>query len=114
MNFTKLIWSILGTVALTLKTGLSDGGFDLTEQIALGALVLGTIGTWLIPNTPVLNAAKTWVNALSTGTALLATLVSGGLTGSEWLDVVILVLTTAGVYTFPNVKNRAQVPAPPL
>lgn len=108
MNLNKLLWSLLGTVLLGIQTGLSDGGFSTMEQVALGSLVLGTVGTWLVPNTPALVTAKTWVNALSVGTALLATLVDGGLTGNEWLTAVILVLTTAGVYAVPN-KAPARI-----
>jgi hypothetical protein len=105
MNIAKLLWSILGTGLFFLQTSLSDNDFSPFEQVSLGSLVLGTIATWLVPNTPALTTAKTWVNAASVGTALLATLLGGGLTGQEWMSVLILVLTTAGVYTIPNKSN---------
>ena len=113
MNYNKLLWSIVGTVVLGIQTGLSDGTFDLVEKIALGAVVLGTVGTWLIPNTPLLNTAKTWVNAISTGTALIATLADNGLTGQEWLTATILVLTTAGVYTIPKETKDSRLRSNP-
>lgn len=109
MNVNKLLWSILGTILLGIQTGLSDGDWSLVEQIALGGVALGTLGTWLIPNTPLLSTAKTWVNAFSVGTALLAVAADNGIDGQEWLTAVILVLTTAGVYAIPN--KKAVVPA---
>jgi len=107
MNINKLLWSLLGTILLGVQTGLSDGDFSLVERIAVGAVLFSTVGTWLVPNTPILNAAKTWVNAIGTATALLATVADNGLTGNEWLTAAILVLTTAGVYVVPAGKSVA-------
>jgi hypothetical protein len=105
MDYKKLIWAILGPVILFLKDVLGSGNpFTLGEQITVGALVLGAIGTWIIPNTPALYTAKTWVNAVGAGTALLATLAGDGLVGDDWLDALIVVLTTAGVLVIPNAK----------
>lgn len=108
MNVNKLLFALLGAVLVALQTALSDGDFTLTEQIALGATVFGGIGTWVVPNTPALRTAKTWVLAVGTATALLATLAGDGLTGQEWLTALILVLTTAGVYAVPN-KARVAI-----
>lgn len=108
MNVNKLLFGLVGAALVALQTGLSDG-FSLTEQIALGATLLGVLGAWLVPNTPALNTAKTWVVAVGTATALLATLAGDGLTGQDWLTALLLVLTTAGVYAVPN---RAKVVTP--
>jgi hypothetical protein len=108
MNVNKLIFGLIGAALVALQTGLSDG-FSLTEQIALGATLLGVLGAWLVPNTPALNTAKTWVVAVGTATALLATLAGDGLTGQDWLTALLLVLTTAGVYAVPN---KAKVATP--
>lgn len=106
MNVNKLLFGLVGAALVALQTGLSDG-FSLTEQIALGATLLGVLGAWLVPNTPALNTAKTWVVAVGTATALLATLAGDGLTGQDWLTALLLVLTTAGVYAVPN-KAKVQ------
>lgn len=108
MNVNKLLFGLVGAALVALQTGLSDG-FSQTEAIALGATLLGVLGAWLVPNTPALNTAKTWVVAVGTATALLATLAGDGLTGQDWLTALLLVLTTAGVYAVPN---RAKVVTP--
>ena len=109
MNVNKLLFALVGTVLVGLQTALSNDGFSLAEQIALGATLLAAIGTWIVPNTPALNTAKTWVNAVGTGTALLATLAGDGLVGQEWLTALLLVLTTAGVYVVPNKAKVSTV-----
>jgi hypothetical protein len=106
MNFNKLIFGLIGAALVALQTGLSNG-FSLAEQVALGGTLLGVLGAWIVPNTPALNTAKTWVVAVGTGTALLATVAGDGLQGQEWLTALLLVLTTAGVYVVPN-KPRVQ------
>lgn len=102
MNINKLIWAVVGAVAFGLHTGLSDGTWTSMEKIATLALVLGAFGAWLIPNTTLLATAKTWVSAITAGVGLVSVTIEGGLTGQEWLDALILVLTTAGVYVIPG------------
>lgn len=102
-DYKKLLWAILGPIVLFLKDAIGTGNpFTLPEQITVGALALGALGTWIIPNTPVLTTAKTWVNAVAAGTALLALLAGDGLVGDDWMDVLICILTTAGVLVIPN------------
>lgn len=102
-DYRKLLWAILGPVVLFLKDAIGAGNpFTLPEQITVGALVLGAIGTWIIPNTPLNYTAKTWVNAVGAGAALLAVLAGDGLVGDDWMDALICVLTTAGVLVIPN------------
>lgn len=102
-DYKKLLWAILGPIVLFLKDAVGTGNpFTLAEGITVGALALGAFGTWIIPNTPVLTTAKTWVNAVASGTALLALLAGDGLVGDDWMDVLICVLTTAGVLVIPN------------
>lgn len=103
MDYKKLLWAILGPVVLFLKDALSGGStLSMPEAITVGALALGALGTWIIPNTPLLYTAKTWVNAVGAGSALLAILATDGLVGDDWLDALIVVLTTAGVLVIPN------------
>lgn len=106
MNYMKLVWALAGTVALGLQTGLSDGVLSLEDTLLVGSAGLAAVGTWLVPNTPVLATAKLWVNAFVLGSGTLITVLPDGVTGQEWMTVSISVLTAAGVWAMPSGKNR--------
>lgn len=102
MNYMKLVWAVAGAVALAVKGALVDDGMSMEDYVIVGAAGLAALGTWLVPNTPALATAKTWVNALVLGAGVLVPLMLGGVTGEEWVTVLIAVLTAAGVYAVPN------------
>lgn len=102
MTVNKLLWALVGTVALGLQGALTDGSMSVEEYVTVGAAGLAAVGTWLMPNTRALAAAKTWVNALVLGAGVLVPLLVGGVDGQEVWTVVIAVLTAAGVYAVPN------------
>lgn len=103
MTVNKLIWALIGTAAFGLQTGLSDGRMDTIELVGFVGMLLATLGVWIVPNTSLLQAAKTWVTALVVGTGVLAPLLADGFQASSDLwPVVIGVLTAAGVYVVPN------------
>lgn len=105
MTYNKLLWALLGTIVLGLQTGLSDGVLSLEDGLLVGSAALAAVGTWLIPNTPVLATAKLWVNAFVLGTGTLLTVLPDGVTGQEWTTVVISVITAAGVWAVPMKRN---------
>lgn len=102
MTVNKLLFALAGTIALGLQGALTDGVMTAEEWVTVGAALLAAVGTWLVPNTPALNTAKTWVNALVLGAGVLVPLLAGGVSGHEVWTVVIAVLTAAGVYAVPN------------
>lgn len=107
MTYSKLIAALVGALAFGLHGALADDVMSLDDWIKTGALVLAAVGTWLVPNTPVLATAKLWVNALVVGAGVLVPLLADGVTGQEWMQMVIAVLTAAGVYLVPNgARNR--------
>jgi len=102
VTINKLIWSLLGTAAIALQTAVADGGMSVQDWVVVSALLLASFGTWIVPNTPFLNTAKTWVNALVVGAGALEVVLVGGVTQAEGLTVLLAVLTSAGVYVIPN------------
>lgn len=103
MQYNKLLFAIIGAVAVAVQTALSaDGLMSTQDYVVVVAAALAAVGTWLVPNTPALDTAKTWVNALVLAAGVAAPLVQDGLTGTEWTTVVIALLTSAGVYAVPN------------
>lgn len=106
MTYSKLLWALLGTVALGLQTGLSDGVLSLEDDLLIGSAALAAVGTWLVPNTPALATAKLWVNAFVLGAGTLVTVLPDGVTGQEWTTVGIMVLTSAGVWAMPTKRSE--------
>lgn len=102
MSVNKLIWALLGALALGLQGGFTDGSMSVGEWVTVAGAVLAAFGVWLVPNTPALATAKTWVSALVVGTGVVVPLLPGGLSQQEIWTLVIAVLTAAGVYALPN------------
>lgn len=111
MQYNKLLFAIVGAVAVAVQTALSsDGLLSTQDYVVVAAAALAALGTWLVPNTPALETAKTWVNALVLAAGIAAPLIQDGLTGTEWTTVIIALLTAAGVYAVPN-RSRAGAAA---
>lgn len=108
MQYSKLLWAIVGTIALGLKAALADNAMSVEDWVTVVAAALAAFGTWLVPNTPVLATAKTWVNAVVLGAGVLVPLLPDGLSGQEWWTVVIAVLTAAGVYLLPGPQHAVS------
>lgn len=108
MGYMKLVWAVAGALALALKGALVDG-MSVEDYVVVGSAGLAAVGTWLVPNTPTLAAAKLWVNALVLGAGVLVPLLAGGVSGEEWMTVVIAVLTAAGVYLMPGPAHVVPV-----
>ena len=111
MDYRKLMWAILGTVAVAVQGALTDGSFSVQEVVMTCGMVLAAVATWLVPNTPALMTAKTWVTALVIGAGVLEPIVIGGVTTQEWVTVVLAVLTAAGVYAFPGPRSQYDLAA---
>lgn len=106
MKFNKLLWAVLGAVVLAVQTALADSTMSIEDWVTVATAAIAAFGTWIMPNTPELNTAKTWVNAMVLGSGVLVPLFQDGLTSTEVTSVIIAVLTAAGVYVIPN-QSRA-------
>jgi hypothetical protein len=103
MTKKKLIVALIGAIVYALYTGLADNNFSPVEIIGLVAMVCTVIGTWIVPNTTVLETAKTWLAALVIGAGILASAIADGWQFNlDFWPVVIGVLTAAGVYIAPG------------
>ena len=108
MTYSKLMWAVVGTIALGLQGALTDGAMTVEEWVTVAAAALAALGTWLVPNTSVLATAKTWVNAIVLGAGVLVPLLADGVSGTEVWTVVIAVLTAAGVYMVPGPMHATR------
>jgi hypothetical protein len=113
-HYAKSIVYIALAAVTFLVTALSDNALATEEIINLVIVVLGAIGVYAVPNFPegVAKVAKTGVAFLTAGAVALASFLTGGVTLSEWLQIIIAAFTAIGVYIIPNepaVKEVAPV-----
>lgn len=103
MTIGKLVAALVGAIVYGLQGALSDNTMSTEELVGLIAMLLTAVGTWIVPNTSVLQAAKTWLAALVVGAGVLVpALADGWQSNTDLWPVLIAVLTAAGVYVVPN------------
>jgi hypothetical protein len=107
-SYNKLFFAIFGAVLFTVQGAMTDG-IDSGEWVTIVAAGLAAFGTWLMPNTPVLETAKTWVNAVVLGAGVLAPAVLDGLSSSDLVTFGLTVLTAAGVYLIPKEQRAVRL-----
>lgn len=102
--YAKALMYIALTAVGFLATALTDGGLSTEEILNLTILVAGAVGVYAVPNLPEGWRAysKTIIAALVAGLVALLSFLTGGITVSEWLQVVMAAFAGVGVYVTPN------------
>ncbi|WP_396659506.1 hypothetical protein [Microbacterium sp.] len=104
LHYAKaLIYIALAAVAF-LVTALSDSVLALDEILNLVIVVLGAIGIYAVPNLPAGAGAyaKTIIAFLTAGVVALLSFLTGGVSLTEWLQVILAAFAGIGVYITPN------------
>lgn len=115
----KLIWPILGTIAMaiftTVQEALTDNRIDSQEWVLVGLGVLMAFNVWATANLPQYDKMKTWVAAAIVVAGALHTFIVGGVSMQEWVNMIVLFLSAVGVAVTPQpvttVINGTTVPA---
>jgi len=108
-QYTKaLIYIALAAVGF-LVTALSDDVLTLEEVLNLVVIVLGAVAVYLVPNLQAGPGAylKAFVAFLTAGIVALLSFLTGGVTLSEWLQVLIAAFAGIGVFIVPNERPSA-------
>lgn len=104
MDVRKLIGPVLGGLIYFLYSGpLTDGHLTVIEWVGVVSFLFATVGTYMMPNTTLLAAAKMWINAFVLGLGVLVLqLADGWQTNADLGPVLLTILTAAGVYRLPG------------
>lgn len=102
--YAKAITYIALAAVAFLITALSDDTLGLDEILNLVIVVLGAIAVYLVPNLPAGAGqyAKTIVAFLTAGLVALLAFLTGGVSITEWLQVILAAFAGIGVYIVPN------------
>lgn len=110
MYAKALIYIALAAVAF-LVTALSDSVLALDEILNLVIVVLGAVGVYLVPNLDqgVGAYAKTIIAFVTAGIVALLSYLTGGVSVTEWLQVILAAFAGIGVYIVPNEPVDAAI-----
>jgi uncharacterized membrane protein len=115
----KLILPLLGLLIMAVLTTIqqvnADDHITASEWVMVGVQAVMALNVYLTANLPQYEKMKTYVAAIITGLQLLVTLIDGGLTTNEIINLVITVIAALGVAFTPQpittVINGTTVPA---
>lgn len=97
--FAAVIVTVLSAIAAAL-TG--DGVISATEWVNVAILGVGACAVFTGANVPGAAYTKSILAALTAGLTVLASVIIGGVTPVEAIQIVIAVAGAVGVYAVPN------------
>lgn len=103
-QYLKFISQLVATIVAAVIAALVDSRVDFTEWLNVGVLALGAIGVLGAGNLPttVWKYTKAIVASASAVLVLWQSLASGGMTPSEWLQLLAAAFGALGVYAVPG------------
>jgi uncharacterized membrane protein len=114
----KALWPILGLVVMAVLTTVQqvngDNKIEAYEWVMVGLQAVMAFNVWATANLPQYTAMKTYVAAVIAVMQLLVTVIDGGLTTNEIINLVITGLAALGVMITPQpvttIINGSTVP----
>lgn len=114
----KLIFPVLGLIVMAILTTIqqvnTDNHVTASEWVMVGLQAVMAINVFFTANLPGYAHMKTYVAAVIVVMQLMVTLISGGLTGNEIVNLIITGLAALGVAAVPQpvttVINGTTVP----
>jgi len=103
MNYVKALAAVVATVLSAVVAALAGGsGISTAEWINVAILGAGALAVFAAPNVPGANFTKSALAVITAVLTLAVTLIDGGITSSEWLQLAVAGLAALGVYALPN------------
>lgn len=102
----KAMWPVLGLLLMAVLTAIQEANADnhiqATEWVMVGLQAVMAFNVWATANLPQYSRMKTYVAAAIAVLQLLVTVIDGGLTTSEVINLVITGLAALGVAFTPQ------------
>lgn len=111
MDFLKRYWKAVAEVlaavaAAVVAAQTGDGVISNQEWVNVAILGVGAAAVFAAPNVPGAKYTKAVIAVLTAVLTLLASHITGGLTQTEILQLVVAGLGALGVYAVPNTKTQ--------
>lgn len=95
-QYWKLIWAIVGAVVVSLK-GVIDDGLETKDWITILVSGIMVISTWAAQDTTIANWVKSLIGGLLAALLAAQLAIVDGIAPGEWVDILIALLTGAGI-----------------
>jgi len=110
MNYAKAVAAVVATVLTGVAAALfGDNNISPVEWVNVAIMAIGACAVFAAPNVPGAAYTKSVLAALTAGLVVLASVIVGGVTNVEWIQIVLAVLGALGVYAVPNKSSVGRV-----
>lgn len=108
--YGKALIALLIAGLTALASALTDDRITSPEGIQIAVQVATTAGVWLVPIVPQWPWAKTGIAALLAVLNLAVTLIDGGISGAEWVNLALAGLGVLGIAAAPATSTTSPAP----
>ncbi|WP_066041881.1 hypothetical protein [Herbiconiux solani] len=103
-TYAKSILTIIASAVTILIAALSDNVVTVPELVNVAIAIVTAVGVYLVPNLDdgLARYFKFIVAILGAALTALASVLTDGVTGAEWLQIFLAALAAIGVAVVPN------------
>lgn len=112
-TYGKALVALLIAGLTGLASALTDNQVTSGEGIQIAIAITTTAGVWLVPIVPQWPWSKTGLAALLAVLNLSVTVIDGGISGAEWVNLALAGLGVLGISAAPATSTGRQVTAAP-
>lgn len=108
MNYAKALAAVVATVLSALVAALvGDAVITTVEWVNVAIAGTGAAAVFTAPNVPGARYTKSVLAVLTAVLVLLTSVITDGITSTEWLQLALAALGALGVYAIPNASTSA-------
>jgi hypothetical protein len=102
-QYSKLFAQVAGTILAALLPLVTLGHITPTQWVNVAIIAVGACAVFAGPNVPGARYTKVVLSALAAALTVLTSAIIGGISTGEWIQIVLAILSTLGVYSVNNV-----------
>jgi hypothetical protein len=111
-RFGKAIAAVAVAGLTAVSSGLTDNAITDPERIQVAIAVTTAASVWLVPELPTWPWIKTTLAMLLAGLNFAVTVIDGGVTGAEWVNIGLAVLGVVVIGAAPAISSTMRAAAP--
>ncbi len=112
VKYGKTIAALVIAALTAVQAALSDGHVTTQEGVQIAIAVVTAAGVYLVPAVPRWPWVKTAIGVLLAALNVMTTLIIGGISSGDLVEIALAALTALGVAASPA-RSESVAPVPP-